>query len=216
MKTLLCYGDSNTWGYIPRSCGRYETLPEARYDWAQRWPGVAQSALGPSWRVLENGLNGRTTMFDDPGDPGRSGLAMLPFSVDIAKPFDAFAVMLGTNDLKSYFGTTPWEIALGMENIVQKLRALLPDAPPKILIIAPILVGTVQPGENMGMHFYPGCFEKAKGLAEAFATVAKRNACDFLNAADHAQPGVDGIHIDEAGHKALGEAVAKQLQSMFA
>ena len=54
MYRILCYGDSNTWGYIP--------LTEKRYPPEVRWTGRLQRLLGPDYQVLEDGLSGRTTI----------------------------------------------------------------------------------------------------------------------------------------------------------
>ncbi len=96
IKTILCYGDSNTWGYIPATAGRYP--PDVR------WPGVMRKLLGEKYNVIEEGLNGRTTVWEDPYKPGRNGLELLIPILDSHNPIDLVVVMLGTNDLKHFYG----------------------------------------------------------------------------------------------------------------
>ena len=95
MKTVLCYGDSNTWGYIGGTGERF--APEVR------WPGVLQAALGGAYRVIEEGLNGRTTVFDDSIEEGRNGETYLRPCLQTHAPIDLVILMLGTNDLKRRF-----------------------------------------------------------------------------------------------------------------
>ena len=94
-KRLLCYGDSNTWGYIPGSAGRY--------TFNQRWPGVLQNELVGRARVFEDGLSGRTTIYDDPFEKNLNGEKHLLAALKRCTPLDLVILMLGTNDLKSYF-----------------------------------------------------------------------------------------------------------------
>lgn len=98
MKHVLCFGDSNTWGFIPGTC--------KRYDEHTRWTGVLQDELGADWRIHENGQNGRTTVFPEPGKDFMTGLGALPYALDTLRPLDAIIIMLGTNDLKEHTAQT--------------------------------------------------------------------------------------------------------------
>ena len=100
MKTIMCYGDSNTWGCIPLAGPQ----PPRRYGPAQRWPGVLRRELGDGYWIVEEGLNGRTTVWDDPLEPFRSGKELLAPCLMTHEPIDLVIVMLGTNDLKRRFG----------------------------------------------------------------------------------------------------------------
>src|SRR6056297_2207238 len=110
MKRILCYGDSNTWGYVP--------LTGERYDETVRWTMLLQEKLGGDYKIIEEGLNGRTTVLDDPLEPGRNGLTYLGPCVQSQSPLDLVVLMLGTNDLKRRFSLAPEEIAMGLEKLV--------------------------------------------------------------------------------------------------
>ena len=125
MKTVLCFGDSNTWGFIPGTDAH-------RYPWPQRLCGIVQEKLGGDWRVVEEGLNGRTTIFDDPMEPDRNGKLALPMLLKTHAPLDAVTVMLGTNDLKHLFGLDPKDIALGAATLIQLIQSSEPT--PGILL----------------------------------------------------------------------------------
>jgi lysophospholipase L1-like esterase len=95
MKTVLCYGDSLTWGYDPEGPGRHAH--------ADRWPSVLQAALGPDVTVIAEGLNGRTSAFDDHlGSADRNGARLLPTVLTTHSPLDLVILFLGANDMK------PW------------------------------------------------------------------------------------------------------------
>ena len=119
MKTILCYGDSNTWGCIPLTGAQ----PPRRYGPAQRWPGVLRRELGDGFGIVEEGLNGRTTVWDDPLEPYRSGKELLVPCLLTHQPIDLVIVMLGTNDLKGRFAVGARDIAAGAGLLLDIVRA---------------------------------------------------------------------------------------------
>jgi len=205
VKTILCFGDSNTWGYNPHRCGRYE--PEVR------WTGVLQTLLGPDYRIIEEGLNGRTTVWDDPAAPvPRSGKLVLPVCLETHMPLDLVIIMLGTNDLKIRFSAPAADIAGSaglLPDIVLHSRAGRDGSPPLSLLVCPPPIGD-EPA-------FDGTFgmarEKSKQLAAFFQRETEmREGCCFLNAADYIETSsVDGVHLDEEGHSMLGMALAKRV-----
>ena len=139
IRTVLCYGDSNTWGAATVS------RPDRRYAPDERWPGVARAALGESWLILEEGLGGRTTVSDDPVEfnPDKNGARALPICLHTHKPLDVVVIMLGTNDLKARFGKSAWEVAAGVGALVElvKMSASGRDGgTPAILVVCPPVI----------------------------------------------------------------------------
>ena len=113
-KRVLCYGDSNTWGYIPTG---------GRYDEHTRWPMRLGELLGPGWAVIEEGFNGRTCVYDDPVEGGfKSGVQYLPPCLMSHNPLDVVAIMLGINDTKRRFGLTPMTIGQSMMQLVRACK----------------------------------------------------------------------------------------------
>jgi lysophospholipase L1-like esterase len=142
-KRVLVYGDSNTWGWIPVERG----FPTTRFGASERWPGIAQAALGDGYEIIEEGLSGRTTDLPDPTVPelegaGLDGSTYLPAAVASQLPLDLVVIMLGTNDLKASFERSPEDIAHGMRTLVEQVKALdravWTEYPaPKVLVVAP-------------------------------------------------------------------------------
>lgn len=216
-KRLLCFGDSNTWGYEPGT-GR-------RFAEGVRWPGALAAELGPGWRVVEEGLCSRTTVFEDPLAAGRRGIEALPIALECHAPLDLVVLMLGTNDLKRRYASGACEIAIGVERLARLVlasgagRAAPPEAParaPALLIVAPPPLGEL--GAS-GAAFEGGRAaslelpERLAALAEALG--GRDRGVGFLDAGLFAAPSpVDGVHLEPAAHAALARAVAAKLREL--
>lgn len=210
-RTLLCFGDSNTWGFDPAT--------GARYPRAVRWPGVCASELGDGWHVLEAGLNGRTTVFEDPlGD--LAGVRHLGPVLASAAPVGVVVIALGTNDLKARFSASAAEIADGAGALVERVLASdagPDDAAPAVLLVAPPPVGDVytvagdDPDEREATALtWRDARERSLGFARHYRRVARELGVAYLDAGTvlTSSP-VDAIHWSEEGHAALGRAVAR-------
>lgn len=199
MKSILCFGDSNTYGYIAGGLGRYS------FD--VRWPGRLERLLGPGWRVVEEGLCGRTTVFREPVRPGGAGIDYISPCVASHRPLDFVVLMLGTNDCKAEFHASAKEITAGLRRIVDVVKAETSGAA-KILIISPASLGeSVWGGSDFG--FDARSYHVSLELADRFAELAGERACLFLDAARIVTAsGVDFVHLDERAHDLLARAVA--------
>ena len=201
MKNILCYGDSNTFGF---------TLHGGRHPYDVRWTGRLQLALGPAYRVIEEGCGGRTTVFEDPIDLGRNGRTSLPVCLASHNPLDLVILMLGTNDMKHYFQNNAWSIGQGVAQLLHLIQTY-PYAPnysaPKVLAVSPIHIGPDVAHSPFG-SFQPEAIEISKGLAAEIRRVAEQAGCAFFDAAAVAGPcDEDSIHMDAANHAALARAL---------
>ena len=209
-RTLLCFGDSNTWGYEPGT--------HARYPRFVRWPGVAAAALGDGWHVVEASLNGRTTVFEDPlGD--LMGARHLGPVLDSAAPVDVVVIALGTNDLKTRFGASAFEIADGAGVLVDRVLASTAGPgghPPAVLLVAPPPIEDVSGWAEREPEAFEGfeqgwrdARERSLDFAAQYARVARVRGVACLDAGAHLTTSlVDGIHWSREAHAALGRAVA--------
>ena len=205
MKTILCYGDSNTWGYVPGS-GR-------RHPFEQRWTGVLQAQLGGEARVIEEGLNGRSTVLEEPFRSGRSGAALLPVLLESHAPVDLLILMLGTNDVLHYTEVTAEDAARGISMLVDLTRIAAVRGgfrAPDILLVSPPLATTLSAEMKLYCQGDPA---KTNGFAEHYRRAADKLNCRFLDAAAVAAASPeDGIHLDQEAHRRLGLAAAKAVQ----
>lgn len=216
-KHIVCFGDSNTHGYcaVPSDCADGGN----RFNENERWTCLLQQKLGDAYRVLEEGLSGRTTVFDDPLHECMSGLDAIYSCLMSHEPVDLLVIMLGTNDTKERLGANVACIAIGMERLILKAKSVMAwrDGRPNILLIAPPHIGEglylVPEGEAMGA----GCPEKSRALAEKYAQVARQQGCAFLDAEGIGEfNNHDCMHLTRKGHEALAEKLAELIPTMVA
>lgn len=219
MRTILCFGDSNTYGVAVDRTTSYGTHP--RYD--ERWCMTLQQELGGEYRIIEEGLGGRTTVYAQPGPTAyKNGEPYLYPCLLSHKPFDMIAIMLGTNDLRVEHGVTMDTLGDGIARLIDIVQSTPNCGPsgemPKILVIAPTLV--TKPRVNMNGYRDRG-FERAEKLSAAFAAeyqkVAKEKGCYFMDAKEYALPlDIDGMHLGREDHIRLGKAVADKIREIYA
>lgn len=199
MKQLLCFGDSNTWGLIPKT--------NERYSWGVRWTSILQEKLyDKDVRVLEEGLCGRTTVFDDAYRKNRNGLKSLPEILETSYPIDAAVIMLGTNDCKAYYKSNSYNIAKGLGLCIDELLKYI--SPEKVLIVSPIFLGDTVWKEEFDPEFDSRSVDIAKGLFHEYKKVAQTKGTNIISASDFAKPSdVDQEHLTKEGHQLLARAI---------
>ena len=213
MKTILCFGDSNTFGTSTRPGDDERYLPN------ERWPGVLQARLGAAWTVIAEGLPGRTTVHSDPIEGlWMNGSAYLMPCLKSHRPLDAVAIMLGTNDLKARFGVSPPEIARGVGEllrIVGHSESGPAGRAPKSLVICPPPLADTFGEKSEFVDIFAGGREKSLRLTPAYAAVAKEYGAEFLNAGDVIRSSrFDGIHFDADQQRLLGHTVAEKILAL--
>lgn len=207
--TVLCYGDSNTWGQTPDKTGR-------RWSSDVRWTGVLQQQLGEEFRVIEEGLSSRTTNLDYDKKPGRNGLTYLEPCLDSHAPLDFVVLMLGTNDYKIEFNRSAAETAAVLKDLVrviQKKTAQYDGRAAKIILVSPIHVDGDAPmiKEWYSKNYDQSSVDKSRELAILLKSIADDLECVFVDAAMVAKAGQDGIHFDQESHRDFAEYLAKQI-----
>lgn len=214
MKNVLCFGDSNTWGFIPESI--LAPCPE-RHPYAVRWTGVLARELGSGFRVIEEGQNGRTTVHDDPFAVSRNGKLVLPAILESHKPLDLVVLMLGSNDLKAVYGVSPGEIVAGVKVLAQMILssdAGITTRPPKLLLMCPPFVGDQTHLPDVAAKF-PNGQRDSRQLPRHYEALAAILGCGYLNTQTLVEPGTDGLHLTAAAHAKLGSAVAAAVKSLL-
>lgn len=204
MKHILCFGDSNTHGYIPGG---------GRYDPDTRWTGQLAKLLGNDYRIIEEGLNGRTSSFDDPFDSNKNAMNYIIPCLETHKPLDLTILMLGSNDMKKYFNPSVKKIANSLARLCTIIQETS-DAP--VLLVSPILLGEHMPSSDFAASFPPSSVAISHALGDKLKQVAIELQLPFLDAAKVAEPSVeDSLHLTAAGHKKLADALAKKIQFIF-
>ena len=214
MKKIICFGDSNTYGYNPENGGRF--------DEKTRWPKVLQSMLGDGYEIFEEGQNGRTIANDDPWEGGtKCGMDYVLPMIETKKPVDLLIIMLGSNDLKIKFNLPAADIAGSLMTMLMKIRGycehFIGCPGMKILIVSPPALS--EPFEE---SYFATFFDdrdvvgRSKELATWYKQVADQFGCYFLNATEKVSAGsVDHLHLDPAGHRAMAQLVKDKIAEIF-
>lgn len=222
MKTILCYGDSNTWGFIP-CVENFQSSCTKRYSRNVRWTGRLQNLLGAQYYVVEEGLNSRTTNIDYQVPPDRNGATYLPSCLYSQAPIDLVVFALGGNDFKSYFNRNPIDVCNGMRaliDIVQSSRyGSDMQSTPKILLLSqpiPLPIAETYVDEA-GNHVFKNLIKNAQALVPLYKNLAHEKNCYFLDLSHDIIPSAfDGVHLDENAHKIYAELVYKKILDIFA
>jgi lysophospholipase L1-like esterase len=211
MKHILVYGDSLSWGIVPGT--------RLRLPFSQRWPGILEAELvrgGDTVRVIEDCLNGRRTVWDDPFKPGRSGLAGIEQRIEVNSPLALVILMLGTNDFQSVHRNNASHSAQGIASLVRAIRRapIEPDTPvPPILLVAPPPSGT--PAGTMAEKF-ADARTRSTGVGLAYAAIAAEMSCAFFDAGDVISVSkVDGVHLDADQHAILGRRLTEPVARLL-
>jgi lysophospholipase L1-like esterase len=208
-RTIVCFGDSNTHGADPSGHGRHPR--------EIRWPRVMEATLGDGYEVIEEGLNGRCTVWDSPIEKARRGLDYLYPCLLSHAPVDLVIIMLGTNDLKRIYGLTAAEIACGAARLVDEAKSTLAgpeDTPPRVLLVAPVPLGEIT--AHSEMWGFGDSRAESMRLAGMYALVADDHGAGFLDAGSVATVHPDdGVHLDAAACAGLGAAMAEAVRAQF-
>jgi lysophospholipase L1-like esterase len=219
MKTILCYGDSNTHGTIPIDFDFLKTSfisSKYRLPREKRWTGILQRELGSDYYVIEEGLNGRTTVWDDPIEGVyKNGLKYLVPCLESHAPVDLVLLMLGTNDLKIRFSASAFDIALGtgvLVNTIQQSGFGPEGKSPKVLLMCPPPLGKMS---YLSEPFTDGV-KKSKELSKNYEKIAGLYGCDFLDVGKLIKPSnIDGAHYEEKDVKKLGMTLVKIIKQIL-
>lgn len=211
MHQILVYADSLSWGIIPNT--------RKRLAFCDRWPGVMEVELlrlGQSVRVIEDCLNGRRTVWDNPMKPGRNGLIGLEQRIEVNSPLALVMLLLGTNDFQSMHDHNAQESAQGMKTLVEAIRRapIEPGMPrPEIMLIAPPPIQAAKGG--LASKFL-NAETKSAGLNVALRDVAVSEKCEFFDAGDITTTSkLDGVHLDKDQHNKLGTALAPKIAAIL-
>ncbi len=210
MKTILCYGDSNTYGYNPSNGFRYSE--------SVRWTGRLKALLGGGYRVIEEGCNGRTTIFDDPLEGWKNGLGYLRPCLNSHKPIDIVILMLGSNDLKETFHASAEQIAGGaatLLGVIQDFTKEKQGFEPKIILVSPPEIGEGICDSPFSGSFRRDAVSRSREFPKWYRKAAKAHNCIFFNAAEHIEPSKeDSLHLAPEGHERLAQELYRAVKAL--
>ncbi len=208
MKSILCYGDSNTYGYNP--------LNGMRYSEKTRWTGLLQEKLQDMCTIIEEGCNGRTTVFSDNKEPWKNGYDYLRPCLNSHKPLDMVIFMLGTNDLKKQYNASAIDVARGMETLIRETISFTKEKQgfsPRIILMAPPTIGSRIRTSAFNFSFDESAIGKSKELPALYEQIAQQYGCVFVNAAAYVRTSrQDSVHMMPSEHEILANKLSRLIR----
>lgn len=209
MKTVLCFGDSNTRGY--------DAINDSRFPYDVRYPGVLQNILGNEYHVIEEGLDGRTTMMNREIEPFRNANYYIHPCICAHKPIDYMIVMLGTNDCLSIFDLTTEDIARGMDSLIKQIHDFSMQHQgyvPKIILAAPASIDPDYSKSNSASQLNKDSVRKSQELSKYYKIIADKYNCIFFDSNNYIKTVLpDAVHISAESHKILAKEFANIIKN---
>lgn len=204
MKKILCFGDSNTYGYIPNN--------GARYDKNTRWTGVLSLLSHGKFEIIEGGCNNRTAFATNPAGKIFTGYEILPEL--LTDDFDAVVLAIGINDTQFLFDTVIEDFTTGIENLINVVQAKCPQA--KIILVAPSILTEDVLNGNFACLFDRTSIEKSRQLPLLYQKIAEKQNIEFLDLNSVAKTSsLDGLHYEPEQHKKIAQVIFTMLSELF-
>lgn len=198
MKRILCFGDSNTFGYNPHN--------GTRYDKNIRWTGVLQKLAGNNYEIVEAGGNNRTAFSNNPDGTEYTGYKLIPEY--LKEHYDTIIIAIGINDLQKFYNQTLEKFEKGINNFVSIIIKNAPKS--KIIILSPSHIKKNILKSNFKFLFNEESIEKSKEITPVYERIAKAYNCEFLNLNDIVETSdIDGLHYEQNEHKKIAESIIK-------
>ena len=210
MKTVLCYGDSNTYGYNPSN--------GLRYPKEIRWTTILQNLLGEEYDVIPEGLNGRTTAYDRQDGAFKNGLTALPFILDTHRPLDYVIFMLGTNDCNKDLKLSADDIKIGMEKLIKETLYDMPIMQgymPKIIIVVPAAIKDNYKNSPFSDQLDEDSIKKSRAIAPLYKELAYKYKLEYLNCLDELEvSSIDSEHLTVDAHNKLAHLLKDKIYQL--
>jgi lysophospholipase L1-like esterase len=205
MKKILCYGDSNTYGFVPETCGRYEKT--------ERWTGIISNELAPEYEVLEQGLNNRMGFFKSPESLKHCGGEYLSIYLQNHKDIDICILALGTNDAQFFYNLNEEITHKGLLHLINSVREANKNT--KIILIPPVTIKENILNGIFSMQFDENSIETIKKIFPIYEKTAKENACYYLDFNEFVAPSEkDGLHYSKDSHKIIAQHIIEFIKSI--
>ena len=198
MKKILCYGDSNTFGFNP--------LNGKRFDEKTRWSGILKKALFENYEIIEEGLNNRTAFVNNPNGIEYNTNVQLLKILETYNDIKYLILSVGVNDFQ-------FQYDLNSKTLESELKALLE----KILNknIKPIIILPNKLDEKIFNGYFSCLFNeksilKSKELSKIYQKIASELNCQFIDTSTFTTPSeIDGLHYDETSHRLIAQEIIK-------
>lgn len=202
MKKIICYGDSNTFGFNPKE--------GSRYDKNIRWTGLLSAILGSDYEIKEEGCNNRTAFFENSDGLLQSGQSYLVHCLEKHQDFDIFILALGTNDLQKFYDINEQVVLEGLKNLISKISTCNPKA--RIILVSPVLLNEAVLKGPFSFQFSEKSIVASNRIQNIYNAFAEENGLELVDLNKVVSPSsFDGLHFDTKEHKIIAEKLAEQI-----
>ena len=204
MKNILCYGDSNTFGF--------NSKVNSRYDENTRWTAILQKNLGAEYKVINEGMPNRTGFVENPDGILFSSQKHFP---EILSKIDSVYILIlaiGTNDLMFKYNITFDTVEEGLNSLIKTAK----EKTNNIIIIPPTIMNENVLKGYFGSMFDKSSIRKSKEVGKIFKQIATENNCKYFDINEFAMPSnIDGLHYDEKSHKLIADKLTEFIFSIL-
>lgn len=206
MIRIICYGDSNTFGFNPAD-GK-------RLDKSSRWSGILGELLGEGYKVSEEGCNNRNAFFKNPDGRMQCGREYLKQCFDKHPEFDIFILALGTNDMQRFYNITPDIVTEGLNYFLSSINTVSPNA--KTILVSPLLLNKDILKSSFSMMFNEESIKRSIWVRELYKQFAKEKGLELFDMNKYATPSsIDGLHFEPEQHKIIAEEISSVIKSLL-
>ena len=201
MKKILCYGDSNTFGYNPSDT--------SRYDEKTGWTALLQADLGSGYEIIEEGVCDRTGFVHNPKGFLLSAREHFPQMLSKKDNVDLIILAVGTNDLQFQYNITFSDIENGLKNLIQAAQKKVKQ----IILIPPVVLNEKVLEGYFSFQFDNMGIEKSKQAGEIYNKLAKLYNCRIFDINKFVKPSdIDGLHYDSISHKIIADKLSDYIK----
>ena len=203
MKKIICYGDSNTFGFNPKD--------GTRFDENTRWTSLLQNYLGEEYEVVNEGMCDRTGFVNNPKGSLFSAPKHFPKIISNSNKSDILILWIGTNDLQFQYNISIDMIEKGLKNLIKSAK----DKVEKIIVVPPVILNNKILDGFFSFQFDETSIEKSKNIGQIYKTLADTYQCKFFDINEFVHPSdIDGLHYDENSHKIIAEKLTELFRNL--
>ena len=194
---ILCYGDSNTFGFNTWDC--------SRFDEETRWTKLLNKNLGDKYKVIEEGACNRTGFVDNDDGELYSAQKHFPKILNMYEQLDFIVLSIGTNDFQYKYNIEMETVETGLEKLISSAKQKTNN----LIIIPPVILDTNILNGPFKIYFNESSIKKSKIAGDIYKKVSQKYACTIFDINDFTLPSsIDGLHYDEESHKIIANKLS--------
>ena len=204
MKKILCYGDSNTFGFVPED--------GSRFDADARWTGVLQKILGRDYLIIEEDACDRTGFVHNPKGDLYSAQNHFPVLMSKNMDIDILILAIGSNDMQFQYNIDFSTVEKGLENLIKTAKIKTDN----IILIPPVILDNNVLNGGFSFQFDKTSIKKSQKVGDIYKKIAQIFDCLVFDINEFVRPSnIDGLHYDRKSHSLVAKNLAEIIHTGF-